>query len=217
MKRLQTQNQLQDFLDEELGWRIKEISTLKSAVKNSAFISEQTLVRASIALLYAHWEGFIKSAATGYVSYVNNQDLNYSDLKTCFVVLGFKKTLHNIQQSKQSQLNATLIDFLRDGLDRKSNLKIDTAINTESNLSASVFENILHAVGFDTQPYETRSNLIDESLLKRRNTIAHGEYIGVAKDDWAKLADEVLQMLRQFKTDIENAMAQAAFKREVKT
>jgi hypothetical protein len=213
MKRLQTQNQLQDFLDEELGWRIKEISTLKSAVKSSAFISEQTLVRASVALLYAHWEGFIKSAATGYVSYVNNQDLNYSELKTCFVVLGFKKTLHDVQQSKQSQLNATLIDFLRDGLDKKSKLKIDTAINTESNLSASVFENILHAVGFDTQPYEARSNLIDESLLKRRNTIAHGEYIDVAKDDWAKLADEVLQMLRQFKTDIENAMAQSAFKR----
>lgn len=217
MKRLQTQNQLQDFLDEELGWRIKEISTLKSAVKSSAFISEQTLARASVALLYAHWEGFIKSAATGYVAYVNNQDLNYSELKTCFVVLGFKKTLHDVQQSKQSQLNATLIDFLRDGLDKKSKLKIDTAINTESNLSASVFKNILHAVGFDTQPYEARSNLIDESLLKRRNTIAHGEYIDVAKDDWAKLADEVLQMLRQFKTDIENAMAQAAFKRGVKS
>jgi MAE_28990/MAE_18760-like HEPN len=66
MKRLQTQNQLQDFLDAELSWRVKEISTLKAAIKSSAFISEQTLVRASVALLYAHWEGFIKSAATGY-------------------------------------------------------------------------------------------------------------------------------------------------------
>lgn len=215
MKRLQTQNQLQDFLDSELGWRIKEISTLKAAVKSSAFISEQTLVRASVALLYAHWEGFIKSAATGYVTYVNNQGLRYSELKTCFVVLGFKKALHDVQQSKQSQVNATLIDFLRDGLDGKSKLKIDTAINAESNLSASVFENILHAVGFDTAPYEAKAHLIDESLLKRRNTIAHGEYIDVAKDDWAKLADEVLEMLRQFKTDVENAMALSDFKRPV--
>jgi hypothetical protein len=212
MKRLHTQNQLQDFLDAELSWRVKEISALKSAVKSSAVISEQTLVRASVALLYAHWEGFIKSAATGYVTYVNNQGLNYSELKTCFVVLGFKKALHDVQQSKQSHVNATLIDFLRNGLDRKSKLKIDTAINTESNLSASVFENILHAVGFETTPYESKANLINESLLKRRNTIAHGEYIDVSKDDWAKLADEVLQMLRQFKTDIENAMALSSFK-----
>ncbi|PUE18517.1 hypothetical protein B9Z43_12020 [Limnohabitans sp. MMS-10A-192] len=215
MKRLQTQNQLQDFLDAELSWRIKEISTLKAAVKSSVFISEQTLVRASVALLYAHWEGFIKSAATGYVTYVNNQGLCYSELKTCFVVLGFKKALYDVQQSKQSHVNATLIDFLRDGLDEKSKLKIDTAINTESNLSASVFENILHAVGFETAPYEAKTHFIDESLLKRRNTIAHGEYIDVAKEDWAKLAEEVLQMLRQFKTDIENAMALSAFKRPV--
>lgn len=213
MKRLQTQNQLQDFLDAELGWRVKEISALKTAVKSAAYISEQTLVRASIALLYAHWEGFIKSAATAYVTYVNNQGLSYSELQTCFIVLGFKKTLHDAQQSKQSQLNVTLVDFLRDGLSTKTKLKMDTAINTESNLSASVFENILLAVGFATAPYETKTNLINESLLKRRNTIAHGEYIDVAKADWAKLADEVLQMLRQFKTDIENAMALSAFKR----
>ena len=215
MKRLQTQNQLQDFLDAEFGWRIKEISALKAAVKSASYISEQTLVRASIALLYAHWEGFIKSAATAYVTYVNNQGLSYSELQTCFVVLGFKKTLHDVQQSKQSQLNVTLVDFLRDGLGAKSKLKIDTAINTESNLSAAVFENILQAVGFEITPYEAKTNLINESLLKRRNTIAHGEYIDVAKDEWAKLADEVLQMLRQFKTDIENAMAMSSFKRKV--
>ncbi len=212
MKRLHTQNQLQDFLDAEFGWRVKEISALKSAVKSSTFISEQTMVRASVALLYAHWEGFIKSAATGYVSYVNNQGLSYSELKTCFVVLGFKKTLHDVQQSRQSHVNATLIEFLRNGLDKKSKFKIDTAINTESNLSASVFENILQAVGFETTPYDSKAHLIDESLLKRRNTIAHGEYIDIAKDDWTKLADEVLQMLRQFKTDIENAMVLSAFK-----
>lgn len=217
MKRLHTQNQLQDFLDTELGWRIKEISTLKAAVRSSAYISEQTLVRASIALLYAHWEGFIKSAATAYVTYVNNQGLSYAELQTCFVVLGFKKALHDVQQSKQSQLNVTLVDFLREGLAAKSKLKIDTAINTESNLSASVLDNILQAIGFATTPYETKANLINESLLKRRNTIAHGEYIDVSKDEWGILADEVLQMLRQFKSDIENAMVLSVFKRSVAT
>ena len=39
--------------------------------------------------------------------------------------------------------------------------------------------------------------------------------VAVGKQDWAKLADEVLQMRRQFKTDIENAMALSAFKRPV--
>jgi hypothetical protein len=213
MKRLQTQNQLQDFLDSELGWRVKEISALKGAVRSAAYVSERTLVRASVALLYAHWEGFVKNAATGYVTYVNNQGLSYSELQTCFVVLGFKKTLHDAQQSKKSQLNIASVDFLRDGLSKKCQLKIDTAIDTESNLNAAVFQNILYAVGIETSPYEAKAHLIDEGLLKRRNTIAHGEYIDVAKEDWSNLADEVLAVLRQFKTDIENAMALSTFKR----
>jgi len=213
MKRIHTQNQLQDFLDAEFGWRLKEISTLKTAVKSSGFISERTLVRAGVALLYAHWEGFIKNAATGYVEYVNSQGLAYTELQACFVVLGFKKTLHEIKESRQTHLNVAAVDFMRDGLSKKSQMKIDTAINTESNLSAAVFENILITVGFDPAAYEAKANLINESLLKRRNHIAHGEYIDVAKDDWSNLADEILVMLRQFKTDIENAMALNSFKR----
>jgi hypothetical protein len=213
MKGPHTQNQLQDFLDAEFVWRLKEISALKSAIRSAAFIAEGTLVRASVALLYAHWEGFVKNAATGYVTYVNNQGLNYSDLQTCFVVLGFKKSLHDARQSKQASANIVAINFLRDGLIQKSQMKVDVAINTESNLNSEVFKNILSTIGLDPAAYETKANLIDESLLKRRNTIAHGEYVDVAKKDWANLADEVLAVLRQFKTDIENASAQAAYKR----
>ena len=213
MKGPHTQNQLQDFLDAEFVWRLKEISTLKSAVRSAAFIAEGTLVRASVALLYAHWEGFVKSAATGYVTYVNNQGLNYSDLRTCFVVLGFKKSLHDARHSKQTAANIVAIEFLRDGLIQKSQMKVDVAINTESNLNSEVFKNILSTIGLNSAAYEPKANLIDESLLRRRNTIAHGEYLDVGKRDWANLADEVLAMLRQFKTDIENASAQAAYKR----
>jgi hypothetical protein len=213
MKSLRTQNQLQDYLDTDFGWRLKEIATLKAAVRSAEFISEKTLVRAGVALLYAHWEGFIKAAATGYVDYVNNQGLSYAELQSCFVVLGFKKTLHNMKESKQTHVNVAAIDFMRDGLSKRAQMKIETAINTESNLSAAVFQNILSTVGLDPAAYESKSNLINESLLKRRNEIAHGEYIDVQKDEWATLADEVLLMLRQFKTDIENAMVLKSFRR----
>lgn len=213
MRGPRTQNQLQDFLDAEFVWRLKEISALKNAVRSANFLAEGTLIRASVALLYAHWEGFIKNAAVGYVSFVNNQGHSYSELQTCFVVLGFKKRLHDARQSKQTSQNIVAIDFLRDALTQRAQMRIDAAIDTESNLNSEVFKNILSTIGLDPVAYETKANLIDESLLKRRNTIAHGEYVDVAKKDWASLADEVLAMLRQFKTDIENASAQASYKR----
>lgn len=213
MKKLSTQSQLQDFLDAELGWRTKEIANMKIAVKQSVFVSENTIVRAAIPLLYAHWEGFVKQAATAYVSYVNNQGLSYSELKTCFIVFGLKKTLHDLTQSKKSETNIAAVEFLRDQLSEKARLKIELAINTESNLSSHVFLNILLSIGINPTAYEARFHLIDDSLLKRRNKIAHGEYLDLNRSDWSNLADEVLQMLRQIKTDIENAMSLSTFKR----
>jgi hypothetical protein len=76
-----------------------------------------------------------------------------------------------------------------------------------------VLDNILLSVGIDPSPYESRYHLIDESLLKRRNNIAHGDYLEVTRDDWVGLADEILLMLRQLKTDIENAIVLASFKK----
>lgn len=211
--KLHTQSQLQDLLDTELGWRIKEIADMKSAVKQSAFISERTVVRAAVALLYAHWEGFVKKATTGYINYVNCQGLTYSELQSCFVVFGLKKVLNDLTESKKSTSNIVAIDFVMDQLGNRAQLRLDSAINTESNLSSAVFRNILVSVGIDPSPYETRYHLIDESLLKRRNNIAHGEYLDVNREDWTVLADEVLLMLRHLKTDIENATAVASFRR----
>lgn len=213
MKRLQTQNQLQDLLDNELGWRIKEIADMKSAVKKSTFISERTLIRAAIPLLYAHWEGFVKVAATGYLTYISNQGLNYLELKSCFSIFGLKKELNELANSQSSLVNIAAIEFVRDQLGTKANLKIDSAINTQSNLSSTVFKNILLSVGINPDGYEIRCNLIDESLLRRRNHIAHGEYLDVKSNEWAILADEILLLLRQVKTDIENSIATTSYKR----
>lgn len=215
MRPLRTHSQLQDFLDTELGWRMKEIANMKTAVRESAFIAESTMIRAAVPLLYAHWEGFVKNAATGYLNYVNNQGLSYAELRSCFVVFGLKKALIELNDSRKSAASIAAIDFVRDQLGERARLKIDTAINTASNLSSSVLQNILLSVGIDPSGYETRYKLIDESLLKRRNNIAHGEYVDIKREDWAALADEVLVLLRQLKTDIENATTLATFKRQL--
>lgn len=213
MRSLNTQTQLQDFLDSELSWRIKEIADMKAAVRQARYLSEKTVVRAALALLYAHWEGFVKQSTMGYLSYVSCQNLTYSELKSCFVVFGLKRVLNELRESGNASGNIAAIDFVRDQLGKKAKLKIDNAINTESNLSSAVLNNILLSIGINTLPYQPRYNLIDYSLLKRRNNIAHGEFLDVSREDWGALADEILQMLRQLKTDIENSIVLASFKK----
>ena len=61
--------------------------------------------------------------------------------------------------------------------------------------------------------YETKFNLIDESLVRRRNKVAHGDYLDLGAADFRSLADEILQMMRDYKTDLQNAASMAAYRR----
>jgi hypothetical protein len=98
-------------------------------------------------------------------------------------------------------------------MEKRTNMTLDSAINTESNLSSKVFDNILTSVGFSSSSYEARYNLIDQSLLERRNKIAHGEFLDINADEWRTLADEVVSIMNNYKTDIENSASLALFKR----
>ncbi len=53
---------LQKNLDEDMAWRIKELSILKNKIPPQKGTEQDVLIRAGITTLYAHWEGFIKYA-----------------------------------------------------------------------------------------------------------------------------------------------------------
>jgi len=213
MSKIKTIDEFQTLLDHEFSWRLKEIASLKIVVRVSDSMTKTTAVRAAIPLLYGHWEGFIKNASTYYLEFINSQSLRYCDLKTCFIVFGVKKRLHELIDSKNSEVSIAALQFLRDEMEEKIKLKIDSAIRTEFNLSSKVFRNIATSIGLDTSKFEARFNLIDESLLNRRNHIAHGEYLDIDGDDFRGLADEIIILLRAFKTDIENAVTLEEYKK----
>ena len=212
MSKIRTVSRLQDYLDKEFAWRLQEIAYLKIIVRRSDLISKKTAVRAAVSLLYGHWEGFVKNTATYYLEFINGQMLTYKDLKTCFVVFGLKGKINELVSSKKSKVSIALLDFIRDEMEEKAKLRIESAIRTESNLSSEVFSNIACSIGIDLSQYEARFNLIDESLLSRRNRIAHGEYLDIDPDGFRNLADEIIYLLRIFKTDIENAVALEDYK-----
>jgi MAE_28990/MAE_18760-like HEPN len=206
-------NQLQTILDKEFSWRLKEIANIKVAIGQQSSLSEKTLVRAGITLLYAHWEGFVKSAAQAYLEFVNTQGHRYEDLTDCFVALGVKKRLRELVDAKKSVRHIAAVDFLRTAMGGRAELRARSAIDTQSNLSSAVFENIAATIGIQTAAYEPRFHLIDESLLARRNKIAHGEYLDLNVDGWRKLADEVVFLMRQVKNDIENSASLSRYLR----
>ena len=207
MRKVRTRNELQELLDNDHAWRIKEIAALKIFVKKTGIVKTETSLRAAVPLLYAHWEGFVKHSSINYLSFVNSRSLEYEKLQSCFVVFGMKGKLNEVEHSKKTQVSIAALDFIRDELSNKSKMAIESAIRTDSNLGSVVFENIALSIGLDTARYQAKYKLIDESLVSRRNKIAHGEYLDIEVEGFRSLADEVLTLLRTYKTDIENAVS----------
>lgn len=79
-KKIKTVETLEELLMQDLAWRKKEMFSLKILVEKDE-INEPILLRAGIALLCAHFEGFIKRASNYYIGYVAEQKKPYSELK----------------------------------------------------------------------------------------------------------------------------------------
>lgn len=212
MAKIRTLSHLQEALDREMKWRLREISTFRLACKRES-ADQQAFIRAGVAVVYAHWEGFIKSASEHYLEFVNNQGHRYRELKTCFVVFGMKSQLAVLGESRKSKSSVEALEFVFSEMDKPAKMVLASAINTESNLTSAVFSNIAQSIDIAIDQYETKFNLIDESLVYRRNSIAHGEYLDLMPEHFIGLVDEMLMLMRWYKTDLENAASQASYKR----
>ncbi|MFM6308188.1 MAG: MAE_28990/MAE_18760 family HEPN-like nuclease, partial [Dolichospermum sp.] len=100
--KIRTLEQLSDKLAQELAWRKKELSILKSLIdsKSSETAKRNALLRSGITMLYAHWEGFVKVSANSYVEFVAMQKLSYNQLANNFIALAMKDQLDQAKETE---------------------------------------------------------------------------------------------------------------------
>jgi hypothetical protein len=206
MKGIRTLEQLSDSLAEDLAWRKQELSALKSLIESASASSAKgkMLLRSGITILYAHWEGFIKSAASKYLEYVAMQRLKYSELSSNFIALGLKTKLNHANESNKATIFTEAVDFIRAQLDEQSSIPYKDVVQTGSNLSSSILREITCLLGLDYSLYETKQVLIDEKLLARRNSIAHGNFLQLDQPDYLELHEQVVGMMDIFRNQVEN-------------
>lgn len=197
-------------LDDELAWRKRELTTLRFLLAERQRRHERTLLlRAAVCVLYAHWEGFIKAASAVYLSYVAARGLRYRDLKANFVALGFHKALSEAGVSNKATIRTALIEKLISGEDAAS-FDGEQAVGGYSNVGADTLAEVLCLLGLDEKRYVLKRQLLDQRLLRNRNLIAHGRPVEIEPDDYFLLHDEVLQLVQDFRSDVENAAASLA-------
>jgi hypothetical protein len=206
---IRTQAQLGDFLAADLIWRKKEMTQYRFLLEGSTARVDRhgAILRGCVTLLYAHWEGYVKSSSFAYLEYLSFLRLQYRQLAPNFLALASRTLLRRAGAANTLGIHIEVVKFFREGLHQRSSLPTRDGISTRSNLSADVLEDIVTTLGLDFNPFATKRHLIDEGLLASRNTIAHGEVHRVTPERYEELQREVLGMLEEFKTQIENAVA----------
>ncbi len=215
MTKIYTAEHLEDALSNAIAWRKKELATLKSLVRSGSHSRSKLncLIRSGIAILYAHWEGFIKEAGTAYLEFVSRQRLTYQELTPNFIAFAMKKQLNEARQTNKAIIYNQVVEFFLSGLIQRSQIAYDdSAINIESNLSSAVLRNIVHMLGLDYSAFESKEKLIDEKLLKRRNHIAHGKYLTVDETEFAEIYDQIIVLMDIFRNQISNSAVLEKYK-----
>lgn len=204
--------ELTDFLDSDLVWRKRELTALKFLLPTVREHEQKAMLRSSLCILYAHWEGYTKKAAVAYVDYVARKNLNYTDLSINFIGVALRKTLKEAGTSKNAKDHQKIVNLFLKNFTEKVTISAEDAIDTTSNLSFEVFENILNTLGLDFTNYATKAALIDNRLVVKRHGIAHGERIEISFEDYEELHEEVIALIDAFRNDIENAVVLQAYR-----
>ncbi|MFC9967618.1 MAE_28990/MAE_18760 family HEPN-like nuclease [Nocardia ignorata] len=207
-----TADALYDLIFNDLSWRRREISLFNSQIDKVSEEFQKALLRSSVALLYGHWEGFVKNAGRSYLSFLSTKRLSFQQLRPELAALALRAHLTNATLAKRPRLHADIVRGIRERATERATLPTNSdAIRTESNLSFRVLTDILDAIGCDASRYEKYSDLIDDQLVGARNKIAHGEQSFIRRTEWDELYKQVFWLMDDIGTQLLNSAVEETF------
>jgi len=205
MTKPRTEADLSNQLVQDRTWRIREISDLKSAIERADSILQRGLLRAFVAICYAHWEGHVRFAALKYLEHIALRRFAFSELHPQFIRNYFLPRLASLAVSGRSVAErCALIDEILNCNARRFSRVNEELVSTHSNLSFSVFTDICLICGVSASQFQEDEIFIDLQLLKRRNAIAHGEETFIEVSDLDELSNKTISLIRGFGDELDN-------------
>lgn len=192
--------QLEEVLMGDLAWRKKEMLSLKLLIENDK-VNETILLRAGMALLCAHFEGFIKKASNCYIGYVAEQRLKYEELRSSFAALKMDKEFTSCAKSEKNSVHSKLLNKYKalGGTRFEEKYDLDKPyISTHSNPKMDELREIMSILGIESDIFETKANYIDSSLLANRHKVVHGDKTEFDKDDFLNTFNIIMQLMENY-------------------
>lgn len=171
-----------DIISDDLSWREAELGSLKMLMARNDVSDHQKLVllRASWALLYAHFEGFVKTSLSVFFDEAKSRSQNCLSLPAATMLYALERKIKQTRKLPSGDFIAALQDF--------HSLHLSTPpefpdVDTKSNLWADTLEEILGYADISVRSLSSHRIEIN-TLVNRRNKIAHGQREMIVEVDY---------------------------------
>jgi hypothetical protein len=156
-------------------------------------------------MLYAHWEGHVRFCASKYFEHITLRKYRYHQLEKQLYINSYLSRLDAFHSSRGSvNERCQLISDVLDTSHRRFARINPSLIDTRSNLNSQVLKDLCQICSVDFTYFETKTAFIDVILLRRRNSIAHGEGTYIRSDEMDTLVKEGVSLMRAFKDSLQN-------------
>lgn len=232
-------NKFNDKIQEDLAWRKKEIINLSFFISEITQNNNENLkdiqYRSFILLLYAHLEWFIKNGWSIYLEHISKLNKKFFELKYSFFETYFRrkyknwkelKTLINHYQERarvyykasdiqtKSNINTDILKALLDQfgidfLEFEEKFKNSIQERDVSYLDWTDFERFKDFDNFHLEEYLIE--VLDKSLLEKRNWIAHGQKRNIEFWELMIFKELILSLLNSIQASFYDSLEQEKY------
>lgn len=162
-----------DLITDDLNWREAELGSLKLLISRNDVSDHQKLVllRASWALLYAHYEGFSKTSLAIFYDHAKMSVMNCGMLPVKTRLFALEKKIKRLRNLSSEPLLVELENFSASFYNPSPDFP---EVDTKSNLWPNVLEDLLNDADIKIDTLDNHRVKIS-TLVNRRNNIAHGK------------------------------------------
>ncbi|MBB6250716.1 MAE_28990/MAE_18760 family HEPN-like nuclease [Nitrospirillum iridis] len=203
-------DQFESQIEDDFTWRIKEMSTLVTCAQVAENKDKSAIIRSTIPIIYAHWEGFVKFSAEKYLEYISTKRMKYRNLKSSFIYLAVDGTCKEIQHSSPKRKIELIWDIIA-SVDKTNKDRHNKKISTKSNLRFDVLEEICVILSLHHDEFKQYEHFINSDLCDGRNRVAHGRNFTVDIDRLKFIRDKSVEIMRIFKNQTINSAATNGF------
>lgn len=194
-------------LERDLDWRRAELAELKLLIGSSAIATsdrDRSLLRAIFAMLYAHFEGFLRFALESYVDELTSMRLKTNRLSNDLLPIAMRNALGSYSKLSKK-------DFLFELLRSYRSSVTFTLDFGEGNFWPDKVEKLLAEVALQSL-YLSKDRLRLKSMVSRRNDIAHGKPLSVRSlKEYKEVEDAAITVMYEVAIAIDEAISCASY------